>query len=163
MEHHDKDYHYAGFGIRFAAFTLDSLLVGLLILPILIHYYGWQYILPVDQVLALISKPSSFSFFRGSLDVMLSYVFPSIAFIIFWIYRSATPGKMILHLSIIDMKTGLAPHPIQCIIRYFSYYLSLLPFALGFIWIEIDKKNQGWHDKLAKTYVIHLQKTSQHV
>jgi uncharacterized RDD family membrane protein YckC len=25
---------------------------------------------------------------------------------------------------------------------------------LGYVWILIDKKNQGWHDKIAGTYVV---------
>ena len=31
---------------------------------------------------------------------------------------------------------------------------SSLFWYLGFIWILIDKENQGWHDKIADTYVI---------
>jgi uncharacterized RDD family membrane protein YckC len=30
----------------------------------------------------------------------------------------------------------------------------MLPLGLGLIWVGIDKKKQGWHDKLAGTVVI---------
>ncbi|MBX3651771.1 MAG: RDD family protein [Burkholderiales bacterium] len=34
------------------------------------------------------------------------------------------------------------------------YIASALPLFLGFIWVGIDKRKQGWHDKLAGTVVI---------
>jgi len=38
--------------------------------------------------------------------------------------------------------------------RYFAYYISILPFMLGFVWVAIDSKKQGWHDKMAGTLVV---------
>ena len=32
--------------------------------------------------------------------------------------------------------------------------MSTLPLGLGLIWVGIDPKKQGWHDKLAGTVVI---------
>jgi uncharacterized RDD family membrane protein YckC len=28
-------------------------------------------------------------------------------------------------------------------------------FFLGFLWIFVDRRRQGWHDKIANTYVIY--------
>ena len=74
--------------------------------------------------------------------------------IVFWIYRSATPGKMILGIKIVDMKTGNPPSPSQSITRYLGYYVSMIPLMLGIIWVAFDEKKQGWHDKLAGTVVV---------
>ncbi|EGR2505898.1 RDD family protein, partial [Vibrio cholerae] len=38
---------------------------------------------------------------------------------------------------------------------------SLLGFFIGFFWIFFNKKNQGWHDKIAKTIVIKLPSSTQ--
>lgn len=38
--------------------------------------------------------------------------------------------------------------------RYLAYYVSLIPFGLGFIWVAFDGRKQGWHDKLAGTVVV---------
>jgi uncharacterized RDD family membrane protein YckC len=38
--------------------------------------------------------------------------------------------------------------------RYLGYYDSTIPFLLGLMWVGIDKRKQGWHDKLAGTVVI---------
>ncbi|MBW2651381.1 MAG: RDD family protein [Deltaproteobacteria bacterium] len=35
-----------------------------------------------------------------------------------------------------------------------GYIISKLPFFLGFIWVAFDGRKQGWHDKIAGTYVI---------
>ena len=34
--------------------------------------------------------------------------------------------------------------------------ISAMVILLGFVWILIDKKRQGWHDKIAGTYVVNV-------
>lgn len=72
----------------------------------------------------------------------------------FWLYKSATPGKMLLSMRIVDAKTFETPSRKQLILRLFSYVISFLFFLLGFLWIAADKRKQGWHDKIAGTVVI---------
>jgi hypothetical protein len=40
------------------------------------------------------------------------------------------------------------------VLRYVGYLVSGIVMSLGFIWILFDRKRQGWHDKLARTYVV---------
>lgn len=61
---------------------------------------------------------------------------------------------MAVSAKIVDAKTGNAASTGQLIGRYLAYYLSLVPFCLGFIWVAFDKRKQGWHDKLAGTVVV---------
>ena len=84
----------------------------------------------------------------------MTWVLPAVAVIVFWIYRSATPGKIILGIRIVDAQTGDKPSTGQLIGRYFAYYVSAIPLMLGFLWIAFDRRKQGWHDKLAGTVVI---------
>ena len=74
--------------------------------------------------------------------------------VVFWIYKAATPGKMLLGMSIIDASTLQKASKGRLILRYFAYYISMIPFGLGFFWVVWDKKKQGWHDKIAGTLVI---------
>lgn len=136
---------YAGFWIRTGAAIIDSILVLIIIIPILSAIYGIDYWF--DQ-----------SIVKGFWDVMFNYILPAIAIIIFWTYKSATPGKMVLKLKIVDAKTGDQPSTGQLIGRYFGYYISTIPLLLGIIWVGIDKRKQGWHDKLAGTVVIKSKK-----
>ncbi|MEO8407836.1 MAG: RDD family protein, partial [Oxalobacteraceae bacterium] len=39
-----------------------------------------------------------------------------------------------------------------------GYFVSALPFCLGLIWVGLDKRKQGWHDKLAGTVVVRPKK-----
>lgn len=84
----------------------------------------------------------------------MSNVLPAVAVVIFWIYKSATPGKMAVSAQIVDARTGNAPSTVQCIVRYFGYFVSLILLGLGILWVAFDKKKQGWHDKLAGTVVV---------
>ena len=134
---------YAGFWIRAAASVVDTILLGLIIFPLLTSLYGTGYWL-------------NESFSSGPVDILLNYVLPAIAVIAFWVYKSATPGKMLFKLKIISVKDGQAPGFGQLIGRYFSYYVSMIPLFLGFIWVAFDKNKRGWHDKLSSTAVIYV-------
>lgn len=138
-----NEHQYAGFWLRFAASVIDSICVMIITSPILYAIYG------------------SFSFLitptpepQGWLEIAITYVFPPVAIILFWIYRSATPGKMILGLKIIRVDGVEKLTPLQSIGRYLGYYVSMLPLFLGFFWVAFDAKKQGWHDKLAGTLVV---------
>lgn len=132
---------YAGFWVRVGASLVDTLLMLIVIFPILTMIYGQEYWL-------------SESFMLGTWDFLFNYIFPAIAVILFWSYKSATPGKMAFKLSIVDAKTGEKPTTGQLVGRYFAYYASIIPLLLGLFWVGIDKRKQGWHDKLAGTVVI---------
>ena len=149
-----ENVRYGGFWIRFAAFLIDSILVGMVIAPLLTAIYGTEYWAVSPDALTGSVPAMDFRFW----DFLLTYVLPALAFILFWIYRSATPGKMWLHLSIVDATNGGKPSTGQLIGRYLAYYVSMLPLMLGFVWIGLDKRKQGWHDKLAGTVVIRESK-----
>ena len=136
-----EQYEYAGFWIRVGAALIDTLLILIIIGPILTTIYGGQYWL-------------SDAFIQGFWDFVLNFVLPAIAVVVFWHFKSATPGKMALRLKIVDAKTGEKPTTSQLIIRYLCYYVSILPLCLGLIWVGIDERKQGWHDKIAGTLVL---------
>lgn len=129
---------YVGFWLRFVAVLIDTVLMSIILYPILAMLFGWQ--LHYDGL--------------GVGSSMLGYLLPAAVVIIFWIYRSATPGKMVIGAEIVDAKTGGKPSTGQFIGRYLSYYLSSVIFCLGFMWVGWDPRKQGWHDKLAGTVVI---------
>ncbi len=138
---------YGGFWIRVGAALIDTLLLSLVIAPILTAIYGQEYWIQQD-------------FLYGTWDLLLNYLFPAVAVMIFWIYKSATPGKMVLKLRIVDANTGGKPSNGQLVVRYLGYYVSTIPFLLGLIWVGIDKRKQGWHDKLANTVVVREQRSA---
>jgi uncharacterized RDD family membrane protein YckC len=144
VEVNTEAFHYVGFWTRFGASIIDSIIVIMITFPFLYLIYGGEYFYGGESV-------------TGVLDVVISYVFPIVATILFWIYKSATPGKIALLAKIVDAKTGNKPNVRQSIIRYLGYYVSLIPLGLGFFWVAWDAKKQGWHDKMAGTVVIRVK------
>lgn len=137
----ENELEYAGFWLRTAASIVDTILVMIVTYPILIGIYGWAYF-DSDRLIA------------GPADVLLSVVFPAIAVIWFWAARQATPGKMAISARIVDAKTGGVPSTGQLIGRYLGYFVSIVPLFLGILWVGLDRRKQGWHDKLAGTVVV---------
>ena len=134
---------YAGFWVRVAASVIDSILLIALIGPLMAIIYGPEVWLEPNQ-----------SQGGGLLGGVINYLLPALAVLVFWYYKSATPGKMAFGLTIVDAKTGGKPGTGQLIGRYLCYYVSMLPLVLGIVWVGIDKRKQGFHDKLAGTLVI---------
>jgi uncharacterized RDD family membrane protein YckC len=145
---------YAGFWIRFWAFIVDSILVAVIVEPIVASIYENSQTLTdpmsVDMANLILDsfKP------QGALDVLFSWVLPAVAIVLFWVYRAATPGKMLLRARIVDAETGAPPSVGQCVGRYLGYYVSIFTLFLGFLWIAFDPRKQGFHDKLAGTVVV---------
>ena len=142
----NEDIEYAGFWIRVWAVIIDSILILLITVPILLTIYGVQYL-------------ESENFIKGPLDFLISWVLPAIAVITFWVYKSATPGKMAISAKIVDAQTGVKPSTGQFVGRYLAYFISGLPLGLGVIWVAFDKRKQAWHDKLAGTVVVRRKNT----
>jgi uncharacterized RDD family membrane protein YckC len=132
---------YAGFWIRFGALMIDLVIMVIVIFAPLMVIYGEDYLLGEQTV-------------RGFWDVFLNYIVPFITTIWFWMNYAGTPGKMATQLKIVDAVTGDKLSLGQAIGRYFAYIPATLPLGLGLIWVGVDKKKQGWHDKLAGTVVI---------
>ena len=132
---------YVGFWARVVAIFIDAVLLIVIEFPLLLAFYGSAYF-TVDSGV------------QGPVDFMLDFVFPTVATILFWFWKQATPGKMAFSAKIVDAETGKEPSIGQYIGRYFAYIISAIPFCLGFIWVAFDSKKQGWHDKLAGTVVV---------
>ena len=129
--------------MRVLALFIDIVLVFCATFPLLILIYGWEYMSLADAGVV-----------AGWFDVLISWVAPSVAVIVFWLRKQATPGKMLLALRVVDAASGKPISLKQAVIRYLGYILSAIPFGLGFLWVAIDPKKQGLHDKLAKTLVV---------
>jgi len=137
----DQQFVYVGFWPRVGASIIDTILMLIICLPLVTWIYGSDYWMSEKLI-------------QGPADFLITWVAPAIAVVLFWIYRQATPGKMVISAKIVDAKTGGKPSTGQLIGRYLGYYVSTIPLLLGFIWVGIDKRKQGWHDKLAGTLVV---------
>lgn len=129
------DVQFAGFWRRSAAAAIDMMLWMLTISIIL----GPRY-----------ANNDFFSFESLAGDT----VFLVVA-VLLWVNFLGTPGKLLLDCQVVDAGTGRPVTYQQAVIRCLGYYVSALPFFLGFFWIIWDRRKQGFHDKLANTVVLH--------
>jgi uncharacterized RDD family membrane protein YckC len=60
-------------------------------------------------------------------------------------------------VKIVDAATGGPPTLGRLVLRLLAYLVSALPFYLGFFWAALDRRRQGWHDKIARTIVINSE------
>ncbi|MFK8028806.1 MAG: RDD family protein [Gammaproteobacteria bacterium] len=130
-----------GFWMRVVASIVDTILMVLVIAPILYLVYGPDYF-------------TSTTLSHGALDIIMQYLIPAVVVIVFWVYKSATPGKMIIGAKIIDANTGGPASTGKLILRYVGYYIAAIPLGLGILWVGWDRRKQGWHDKIAGTMVV---------
>lgn len=67
--------------------------------------------------------------------------------------KGQTIGMQLLHMKVV--KTDGSPLTItNAFIRYIGFIIAAIPFDIGLIWVGLDARKQGWHDKIAGTYVI---------
>lgn len=138
------DLQYVGFWARFWVTMVDTLILMMVIYPLFYLIYGDAFMHEATNLTLT--------------NTLINYVMPFFAILIFWHYKSATPGKMILQATIVDANTLKEPSMKQYVIRNLAYLVSLIPFGLGFFWAGWDKRKQTWHDKLANTVVVQPKK-----
>jgi uncharacterized RDD family membrane protein YckC len=127
----------AGFWVRLVAYVLDA---------------AW--LVPASYLLAALGLGlKGGSELSPGAEIVLQFVFACVV-MLFWITRQATPGKMLLHLRIVDAETGGVPPWPRLALRYFGYLVSAIPFGLGYLWMIRDGRRQCWHDKLGGTLVV---------
>lgn len=136
---------YAGFFRRFAAVLIDS--IFFLVITLLVHA-----IVSDGSSVTVYVEDGSFGFESdGGWTEQLVYAIITIGM---WKKMLGTPGKLLMECHVVDARTGEAIGVTQGVIRYLAYFVSLIPFGLGFFWILWDKRKQGFHDKIAKTVVV---------
>jgi len=147
---------YAGFWARFFAFLIDTLiLVGIVWLYNGIWglasgtgFWGEEV---VDPLLPGAIEGSGSSFWALSSAILFMIVVAY--FICFWGWRGQTPGKMVMRMRIVRFD-GTRIGWGGAVMRFLGYIISILLFFIGFFWVAYDMRRQGFHDKIADTFVV---------
>ena len=82
--------------------------------------------------------------------------------IVFWEkWGGTTPGKRMVGIKIVDVKTLKDITNKQAITRSLGYIASTLPFGIGFLMVLFRKDKRALHDLLADTVVIYEETKSE--
>jgi uncharacterized RDD family membrane protein YckC len=124
----------AGFWVRFFAILIDSIGVGI-----------------VSNIISSVMSSGPTSGTGTGINTLLSVLY----FCYFW---SAQGGGQTLGMRVLNIKVirtdGSSLTILQAFIRYVGLIVSVACFFIGVIWAAFDANKQGWHDKIAGTYVV---------
>jgi uncharacterized RDD family membrane protein YckC len=153
--------HYAGFVTRSIAFAIDLMLViitqvtVLLFTRLLLDFFG------LNALAQALFEPSETT--NGSLLITLtrwgfaifgSSILFAVYVISLWLLVDKTLGQALLGLRVVRTN-GRSLSFGHALRRVLGYYVSFFALFIGFLWILIDDRRQGWHDKMADTVVVY--------
>ncbi|MFH1217870.1 MAG: RDD family protein [Pseudomonadota bacterium] len=149
MERESNLAEAAGFGARFMALMIDSLLLGFMAvvsLSVLLSGTEGFAFLSLRNLFALaalyaIFWPAWLVFFAGAYFVVLHSC------------GGQTLGKIFMGIQVVST-SGSELSMGSSFLRLVGYLLSALPFGAGFLWAVLDKEHSSWHDRLAGSRVI---------
>jgi uncharacterized RDD family membrane protein YckC len=139
--------YYAGFVSRLFAFVLDViiLVVGITLITWLITFldlvFNLENIVGGDTLVVIVTTVLTFVVYVG---------YP----LFFWTFTGQTPGMLLMGLRVVTID-GQYLSLGRSILRLIGYVIAAIPFFLGFFWILIDDRRQGWHDKIAGSCVVY--------
>ena len=67
--------------------------------------------------------------------------------------KGQTLGMRALNIKVVKTD-GSQLDLVGAFLRYIGLIVSIIPLFLGVIWAAFDAQKQGWHDKIAGTYVV---------
>ncbi len=87
----------------------------------------------------------------GGLQTLLGVIY----FCYFWssYEKGQTLGMRALNIKVVKTD-GSYLDLVGAFLRYVGLFISILCVFIGVIWAAFDGQKQGWHDKIAGTYVV---------
>jgi uncharacterized RDD family membrane protein YckC len=132
---------YAGFWIRTIAFVVDLVLV-LIVASIVGAGIGLVGLTVVGEAVAL------------SIAAALAALASIVYFVGGWVGWGRTAGMAVTDLHLVRAADGGPVFLGRAMLRYATLPLSFLILFLGVLFVAFDPQKQGWHDRIAGTFVV---------
>lgn len=133
---------YAGFWVRTISYIVDAIILGV-IAGALSPLTGGMTVTAVDGNFDV-------SYGAAGLQTLIGLVY----FVAFWMWRGQTPGMIIFNMRVVRAADGGTIDIGRALLRYVGLIISFIVLLLGVIWVAFDARKQGWHDKMAGTFVV---------
>lgn len=155
--------HYAGFVSRAIAFLIDLLMmvtlqfIYIVIIRLVFNFLGLSSVRD-----ALDQTPAAVNTTVAPLILLITWIAAFLTSMFFfglyvaicWTLIDRTIGQAFIGLRVLR-SNGEKLSFWRAVRRAVGYALAALPLFLGFFWILMDDRRQGWHDKLADTVVVY--------
>src|SRR5580704_7671584 len=147
---------YAGFWIRFVALLIDEII---LFVPLVIVFFATEGSTVTNYTNCVQSGELTTvcsSAYLGSVGLfeLVALGASAVYSILLWALFGGTLGQRMLGLHVVDAATGQNIGLGRSIGRYVGFVISGIALDIGFIWAAFDGRKQGWHDKIASTFVV---------
>ncbi|MGH7639918.1 MAG: RDD family protein [Candidatus Dormibacteria bacterium] len=120
---------YVGFWPRLGAWCVDALVLS----------FGFSFVLPTLQVHlgSPVTTPLSLAYF-----------------LVLWATTGRTVGLWLIGARVVRQEDGGRLGLGRSLMRVIGYVVDVVSFGLGFLWAAVDRRKQGWHDKMASSLVV---------
>ena len=142
---------HASFGWRLAAWALDT---------IILNVAGFIIGFPIGLAFGVAGAAKGMG--EEQVANVANLIALPLSFLVTFLYctallawRGQTVGMMACSLKVVKtdgMPIGFG----TAVLRWICYFIAAMPCGLGLLWMIWDPESQGWHDKLAGTYVVRV-------
>lgn len=152
--------YYAGFASRLLAMIIDTVILVLAYVAITWFISVALRILPLGRIFGfslsvLLSQEGSGQLLSTETVIAVLTLSTIVYYVFLWAMTGQTLGMILLGLRVVTIE-GRRLTIWRATLRFIGYMIAALPFFLGFAWILVDDRRQGWHDKIAGTYVAYV-------
>jgi uncharacterized RDD family membrane protein YckC len=132
---------YAGFWVRVLAFLIDGVVLGILV--------G---IVTAGQPLPDPGNNWVYAYrWHSTAETLIGFAY----FTVCWssVTGGQTLGMRVLNLRVVGADGAPISLP-RAALRWVGIVISAAAVLLGLLWVAVDSRKQGWHDKIAGTFVV---------
>jgi uncharacterized RDD family membrane protein YckC len=152
--------YYAGFASRLLAMIIDTVILVLTYVGLAWFISVALRILPLGRIFgfslsALLGQQESGQVLSTETVIAVFTLSTIVYYVFLWTMTGQTLGMILLGLRVVTIE-GRRLTIWRAILRFIGYMIAALPFFLGFVWVLVDDRRQGWHDKIAGTYVAYV-------
>jgi uncharacterized RDD family membrane protein YckC len=139
---------YAGFWIRLGAYTIDTLILTLVQLPI----SSWS-VVRMQQ-----SLQTGFAWTDYFANLAISSAMSTVIWLVYnWLFvgrYGATPGKMLVRIKVITADAGKVGYT-RALGRSAGHIVSGLVCLIGYLIAAFDDEKRALHDRMCNTRVVY--------
>jgi uncharacterized RDD family membrane protein YckC len=165
MRTHSLQGHYAGFLSRVVGVILDSwVIAGILTAGVYLITRAMG-LVGADAMTCRAAAPlttiGQLGCVSGTLALILLILTTGpVYYTLCWALVGQTVGQRLMGLRVLRLDGGELGMR-RSVLRLVGFGLCYLTLGIGFLWVLIDDRRMGWHDKLARTCVIYDWKAEQ--
>jgi uncharacterized RDD family membrane protein YckC len=138
LEQGDEGFPLASFNRRWVGFIIDTVVIAACVLVITF----------------LVGTPETADAEATAQSVVIATLV-RLGYGVIFNPRGWSPGKLVMGLRIVNTE-GDPPGLRYGVVRTAATVFSEI-FYIGYLWAFFDRHTQTWHDKFARTYVVHIE------